>query len=128
MVYLDAHSAEERYGLEPADAMDAERLFERRWAITLLERVLGRLGEEFTVAGKSKEFELLREFLLGDRGDRTYQEVAAELGMTEGAVKVAVHRMRRRYQELFREEIAQTLADPAESEEELRHVFAVISQ
>jgi DNA-directed RNA polymerase specialized sigma24 family protein len=128
MVSMDAHVAEARYGLEPVDAMDAEKLFERRWATTLLERVLGRLEEESVAAGKSKGFELLREFLLGDRGRRTYQDVATELGMTAGAVKVAAHRMRQRYRELFREEIARTLANPAETEEEMRHVFAAIAQ
>jgi DNA-directed RNA polymerase specialized sigma24 family protein len=128
LVFLDEHSAEERYRLEPVERMDAEKLFERRWAITLLERVLGRLEEESLAAGKSKGFELLRDFLLGDRGQRTYQDVATELGMTEGAVKVAAHRMRQRYRELFREEITQTVADPAETEEEMRQVFSAITQ
>jgi RNA polymerase sigma-70 factor (ECF subfamily) len=128
MVFLDANSAEARYRLEPVDLMDPEKLFERRWAITLLDRVLERLEAEFVEAGKSRVFERLREFLLGDRGAATYAAVAAALGMTEGAVKVAVHRLRQRYRELFREEIAQTVGDPAEIEDEMRHVFAVISR
>ncbi len=128
LVFLDAQSAEERYRLEPVDLMDAERLFERRWAITLLDRVLERLEAEFLEAGKHRLFARLREFLLGDRGSATYKEVAEALGMTEGAIKVAVHRMRRRYRELFREEIAQTVAGPAEADEEMRHVFAAISR
>ncbi|HRY50568.1 MAG TPA: sigma-70 family RNA polymerase sigma factor [Candidatus Paceibacterota bacterium] len=124
MVFLDAHSAEERYRLESVEQMDAEKLFERRWAISLLERVLERLEGEFTAAGKGAAFERLRDFLLGDRGSVTYHDTAAALGMTEGAIKVAVHRMRQRYRELFNEEIAQTVADPAEIEQEMRHVFA----
>jgi len=128
MVFLDAHSAEERYRLEPVELMDAEKLFERRWAVTLLDRVLERLEKEFIEAGKSRLFERLREFLLGDRASATYQETANALGTTEGAVKVAVHRMRQRYRELFQDEIAQTVADPAEIEGEVRHVFAVMSR
>jgi len=127
MVFLDALSAEERYRLEPVEQMDAEKLFERRWAISLLERVLERLEGEFVAAGKGAAFERLRDFLLGDRGSVTYHDTASALGMTEGAVKVAVHRMRQRYRELFGEEIAQTVADPAEIEQEVRHVFASIS-
>jgi RNA polymerase sigma-70 factor (ECF subfamily) len=128
MVFLDANSAEERYRLEPMELTDAEKLFERRWAVTLLDRVLERLEKEFTEAGKSRLFERLREFLLGDRASATYQATADTLGMTEGAVKVAVHRMRQRYRELFQDEIAQTVADPAEIEGEVRHVFAVLSR
>jgi RNA polymerase sigma-70 factor (ECF subfamily) len=128
MVFLDAHTAEERYRLEPVERMDADRLFERRWAITLLDRVLERLEAEFLETGKQRLYARLREFLLGDRGSATYQEAGEALGMTEGAIKVAVHRMRQRYRELFREEIAQTVADPAEADEEMRHVFAAISR
>ena len=127
-VFLDAQTAEARYRLEPVDLMDAEKLFERRWAITLLDRVMEHLEAEFAEAGKKRLFEQLRQFLLGDRGSATYQEVAEILGMTEGAIKVAVHRMRQRYRELFREEIAQTVAGPVEADEEMRHVFAAISR
>ena len=127
-MFLDAHTAEERYRLEPVELMDADRLFERRWAITLLDHVLERLEAKFLEAGKQRLFARLREFLLGDRGLATYREVAETLGLTEGALKVAVYRMRQRYRELFREEIAQTVADPAEADEEMRHVFATISR
>jgi len=126
-VFLDAHSAEERYRLEPVEVMDPEKLFERRWAMTLLERVLQRLEAEFVEAGKGRVFERLCDFLLGDPGSATYHEAASSLGMGEGAVRMTVHRMRQRYQELFREEIAQTVAAPGEAEEETRHVFAAIS-
>jgi RNA polymerase sigma-70 factor (ECF subfamily) len=108
--------------------MDAEKLFERRWAISLLERVLERLEGEFVAAGKGAAFERLRDFLLGDRGSVTYHDTAAALGMTEGAVKVAVHRMRQRYRELFGEEIAQTVADPSDVDDELKQLFAILSR
>ncbi len=126
LVFLDAQSAEQRYGLEPVEPMDPDKLFERRWALTLLDRVLERLEAEFRVGGKSQLFERLRDFLLGNR-EATYQEAGARLGMSEGAIKVAVHRMRQRYRELFLEEVAQTVADPAEAEEEMRRVFAAVS-
>ncbi len=128
LVFLDAKSAEERYRLEPVEPMDPEKLFQRRWAMTLLDRVLERLEAEFAQAGKRRTLEHLREFLLGERGSATYQQVAATLGMAEGAVKMAVHRMRQRYRELFREEIAQTVANPTEIEEETQHVFAALSR
>jgi len=126
-VSLDAARAEARYCLEPVDRLDAERLYERRWAITLLDRVLDRLQDEFAQAGKSRVFEQLQPFLLGDKSTLTYAEVAATLAMTETAVKVAVHRLRQRYRELFREEIAHTVEEPGEVEEEMRHFLAVIS-
>jgi RNA polymerase sigma-70 factor (ECF subfamily) len=126
-VSLDAQDAEERYRLEPVDRMDAEKIFERRWATTLLNRVLERLQEEFAQAGKARVFEQLQPYLLGEKSAVTYAEVGAKLEMTEGAVKVAVHRMRQRYRELFREEIAHTVAEPGEVEDEMRHLFAAIS-
>lgn len=128
VILLDAQSAEERYRLEPVELMDAEKLFERRWAITLLERVLERVEGEFLASGNKEVFKRLRGFLVGDRAIGTYQEVAAALGTTEGGVKVAVYRMRQRYRQLFYEEIAQTVADPSEVEDEMRYVFAVISR
>jgi RNA polymerase sigma factor (sigma-70 family) len=127
LIFLDAQSAEDRYPSEPVESLDAEKLFERRWALTLLDHVLDRLEAEFHQAGKAKLFENLRESLIGDRSS-SYQKVAAALGMREGAVKVAVYRMRQRYRELFRDEVAQTVADPAEIEDEIRQVFAAISR
>ncbi len=125
-VFLDA-SAEQRYRLEPADPMDAQKLFERRWATALLNRVLERLEAEFAGAGKKELFEQLRQFLLGDRSASTYAQVAAANGMSEGAVKVAVHRMRRRYRDLFHDEVAQTVDDPAGVEDEMRCIFAALA-
>jgi RNA polymerase sigma-70 factor (ECF subfamily) len=111
--------------LEPAYNATAERIYEQRWALTLLDRVFARLRDESDLAGKQKEFNRLKVYLTGEAGP-SYQEVAAELAMTEGAIKVAVHRLRRRYQDLVREEIAQTVAGPGDVDEELRHLFAAL--
>ena len=126
-VFLDAQTAEARYHLEPVDLMDAEKLFERRWATALLDRVLERLEEEFSKAGRQPVFDQLRGFLLGEKGSTTYAEIAAASQMTEGAVKVAVHRLRERYRELFREEVAHTVEEPSEINDEVRHLFAVLT-
>jgi DNA-directed RNA polymerase specialized sigma24 family protein len=126
IVSLDAQEAEERYRLELVDRMDAERIFERRWAMTLLEKALYRLREESIVGGKVQLFELLRDFVAGE-SDISCSEAAVKLGQTESAVKSAVHRLRQRYRELVREEIAQTVADPAEIEAEIRYLITVMS-
>ncbi len=126
-VFLDAQTAEARYRLEPVDLMDAERLFERRWATALLGRVLERLEEEFSKSDRKPSFDQLRPFLLGEKGSVTYAEIAAASQMTAGAVKVAVHRLRQRYRELFREEVAHTVEQPSEVNEEVRHLFAVLT-
>jgi RNA polymerase sigma-70 factor (ECF subfamily) len=125
---LDAHEAEQRYRLEPADERSPEKMFEHRWAMTLLDQVLARLGKEFTEAGKRELFERLRTFLVEGTGEETYSKVAREVGLTEEAVKKAVQRMRGRYHQLFRDEIAQTVASPAEVDEELRHLCQVLSR
>ncbi len=126
-VFLDAQAAESRYRLEPVDRMDAEKHFERRWATALLDRVLERLDQEFSNTKRKRVFDELRVFLLGEKGSPTYAQVGAALQMTEGAVKVAVHRLRERYRELFREEVAHTLEDPGEINDEIRHLFSVLS-
>ncbi len=126
-MFLDAQTAEARYRLEPVDLMDAEKLFERRWATALLDRVLERLEAEFSKAGRKPDFDQLRPFLLGEKGSVTYAEIAAASQMTEGAVKVAVHRLRQRYRELFREEVAHTVEEPSKLDEEMRHLFAVLT-
>jgi RNA polymerase sigma factor (sigma-70 family) len=127
-ISLDAVSAEERFALEPPDLMDPERLFERRWALTVLERTLARLNAEFQSPDRRERFELLRGYLLGDAPPETYAAVGRRLGMREGGVKSAVARMRQRYRELFRDEIAGTVADGVEMEAEIRHVFAVLNR
>lgn len=126
-VALDAASAETRYALEPVDNASPERIFERRWALTLLDQVLARLRGEFTAAGKKTLFESLKGALTGSRDSLPYAELGAKLGMSEGAVKVAVHRLRTRYRELLREEIASTVASDADVEDELRHLFKLLS-
>ena len=123
---LDARQAEERYRLEPVDERSPEKIFEYRWAMALLDQVLARLGQEFTDAGKRELFERLQSLLVEGTGDRTFAEVAQDVGLTEEAVKKAAQRMRRRYHVLFREEIAQTVASPADVDEELRHLCAVL--
>jgi RNA polymerase sigma-70 factor (ECF subfamily) len=124
---IDAASAEQRYGLEPADPEDAERIFERRWALTLLDQVLDRLKSEFAAAGKADHFDQLKVVLTADKGTLPYVELARSLGMTEGAVKVAVHRLRQRYRELLRAEIAHTVSAPEEVDGEIRHLFGVLA-
>jgi RNA polymerase sigma-70 factor (ECF subfamily) len=122
---LDAADAEGRYRAEPADDLTPERLFERRWALTLLQEVMGRLRDEFEAKGKGRLFERLRGFLVGEKG-AGYRRAADELGLSEGAVKVAVHRLRQRYRELLHEEIGRTVAAPEEIDEEIRALFAAL--
>ena len=126
-VPIDTTSAETRYGLEPAHFDTPEKLFERRWAITLLDRVLDRLRAEHVKAGKADLFEHLKPCLTADKTALSHAELGARGGISEGAVKVAVHRLRQRYRELLRAEIAETVDSPGEVDEELRHLFAVLS-
>jgi RNA polymerase sigma-70 factor (ECF subfamily) len=123
---LDLPAGERRYRLEPADQATPETLFERRWALTLLDQVLARLRQEYAGSGKGPLFEQLKGFLAGEKGPEPYAQLAREFGMTEGAFKVAVHRVRRRYRELLRAEIAQTVDSPEEVDDELRHLFEAI--
>jgi RNA polymerase sigma-70 factor (ECF subfamily) len=126
-VPIDPQAAEGRYNREPADTMTAERLFERRWALTLLDQVLARLRREYEVGAKSRLFDAMKGFLLQvPDGDRRYRESAERLHMTEGAFKVAVHRLRQRYREMLREEIGRTVHDPEHIDEEIRSLFAAL--
>lgn len=127
LISLDGDSAETRYGLEPAHGETADRIFNRRWALTLLDATLARLREEFVTENKTKLFEELKFTLTADRSTTSYAEAAKELGLSEGAVKVAVHRLRQRYREVLRTEIANTVATPDEVEEELRQLFAALT-
>jgi RNA polymerase sigma factor (sigma-70 family) len=126
LVPLDQLLERERAALEPADTLSADRIYERRWALTLLEQVLTRLENEYEAASNAKLFDCLREFLSDEPGRRSQAEVAAELGMTENAVKQAFHRLRQRYRQLLRDEIAQTVAVPGDVEDELRHFISVL--
>ncbi|HEV3260198.1 MAG TPA: sigma-70 family RNA polymerase sigma factor [Gemmataceae bacterium] len=127
LLSIDGQAAESRYRLEPAHSLTPEKLFERRWALTLLDQVLARLREEFVAAGKDKLFEQLKVFLTGDKPATRQGQAARELGMTEGAVKVAVHRLRGRYRELLQEEIARTLDDPGQVQDEICALFAALN-
>ena len=122
----DAEELEERYRLEPADDWSPERIYERRWALTLLENAMAALGAEYAAAGKQILFEQLRPFLSGDDQDVEYEALAGRLQMGAGAVRVAVHRLRKRYGERVRAEIAKIVRRPEEMEEELRHLFAAL--
>jgi len=123
---LDFATAESRYNREPAHTFTAEKAFARRWALTLLEQVLMQLRDEFATAGKMDVFERLKIVLSGPRGSTSYAGLAADLEMTEGAVKVAVHRVRRRYRELLRDQIARTVAEPELIDDEIRDLFAAL--
>jgi RNA polymerase sigma-70 factor (ECF subfamily) len=126
LLSLDFEAGEKRYHREPSHVTTPERIYEQHWALTLLDQVFDRLRVEFDQAGKQREFTCLRVFLTGEAGTPSHKEAAAELGMTEDAVKVAVHRLRRRYRDLVRQEIAQTVAGPQDVDEELQHLFAAL--
>ena len=122
---LEAEEGEARYALEPAQNVTTEQIYERRWAPTVLERSLECLQAEYTAAGKGGMFEELRGGLTGEEGISSYAEIGERFGMSEGAVKVAAHRLRRRYRKLLRAEIAETVPSPDEIDEELRHLRGV---
>ena len=125
---LELDTAETRYELEPADNVTPERKFELRWALTLLEEVLTRLRAEYHEEGKADLFAVLHPCLVGERTAQPYAELANTLGTSESSVKSAVHRLRQRYRQLLRDEIANTVARSDEVEEELRYLFAVLSR
>jgi RNA polymerase sigma factor (sigma-70 family) len=128
LVPLEELLARERADLEPADNLSADRIYERRWALTLLEQVLARLGEEYRVAGSAAPelFEQLKQMLTDEPGRPSQAKIAQELSMSENAVKQAFHRLRQRYRLLLREEIAHTVAVPGDVEDELRHFIAIL--
>jgi RNA polymerase sigma-70 factor (ECF subfamily) len=128
LISFDMDTAETRYSREPADTRTPEQVFEKQWALELLESVLNRLREEHARDGKAMLFDTLKPCLVGSRESQPYASFASELGMTEGAVKVAVCRLRERYRERLKEEIAHTVASPAEVDEELRHLFRVMAR
>jgi RNA polymerase sigma-70 factor (ECF subfamily) len=127
-ISLDDHNAEELYLLEPDPGAPAEQIFEQRWALTSLAQALARLREEFVAAGKIREFDHLKVFLSTSTSDGAYDDMAVKLGLAADAVAVKVHRLRQRYGELIRAEIAQTVANPADIEEELRHLFDAVGR
>jgi DNA-directed RNA polymerase specialized sigma24 family protein len=123
-ISLDA--AEERYRAEPSEGLSPDRIFERQWALTLLAQVASRLREDYETAGKGPLFEALQVYLSGEKGLPPYRETADQLGLGLDALKKAVERLRRRYGELLREEIAHTVSDPAEVDEEIRYLRSVV--
>ena len=123
---LDLAAAEQRYDLEPVDDATPDKAFDKQWALRLLEAVLTRLEQEYRREGKAALFALLKTSLTGARESQPYAELAASMGMSEGAIKVAVHRLRRRYRDLIREEIAQTVASPEEVDSEMRHLLEAL--
>jgi RNA polymerase sigma-70 factor (ECF subfamily) len=123
---LDFAAAEQHCRQEPVETWTPEREYERRWALTLLDRVLQRLAAEYSERGRIELFERCRTFLTGDPGAPSYADTAAALGMTEGAIKVTVHRLRQRYRDLLREEIEQTVASAEDAADELNHLLAAL--
>ena len=124
---LDFEDAEGRYRQEPADVQTPERIFERRWALTVLDRALARVGKEYA-AGKRAWFDRLRCFLTGEPRQFPYGKVASELETSEGAVRVAVHRLRRRFREALQAEVAETVADAAEADDELQFLIKAVGR
>ena len=127
IVPLDSGDAETRFGHEPAHDLTPEKLFERRWALTLLDSTLTALRREHEDAGKTRQFDELKIFLTGGDGLPSYAEVGDRLNVREDAVKMAVSRLRKRYRELLRAEIAHTVSSPAEIDDELRQLFAALT-
>ena len=127
-VALDAIEAEERYRLEPVVLPSPEHLYDRRWAMTILDRALKRLGDEYRQTQRGALFDAIGGFLTSDPPSPSYAQIATLLDMQEGALKTAIHRLRRRYRECCREEVAQTVADPAEIDAELRYLCEVVGE
>jgi len=123
---LEELTAIKRAEMEPANHLSADRIYERRWALTLMEQVLRRLREEYAMAGNAELFDLLKQLLPDEPGAPSRAEIAAQLCMTENAVRQALHRFRQRYQVLLRDEIAHTVAIASDIEDELRHLISVL--
>lgn len=124
---LDWQDAETRYQINPADNLSPDKLYDRAWAVVVLERVVTRLRDESVTEDKAGLYEKLKSFLMLGKSEIPYARAAADLKMSEGTVRVAVHRLRKRYRELLREEIAQTLANPAQADEEMQALFSALA-
>jgi RNA polymerase sigma factor (sigma-70 family) len=127
LIPLEGLSVDERFQMEPTDPVTAEQIYERRWASTVLEHVLGRLKHEYRAAGHAALFDSLKQLLPDEPGAPSQLDIASQLGMTQNALRQAFHRFRRRYQLLLREEIAHTVATPSDIEDELRHLISVVA-
>ena len=125
---LDWQDADSRFQIDPADCLSPDKLYDRAWAITLLDRVIARLRRECADDGKAQLFEQLKSFLVLGKGAIPYAQTAATLGLNETTLRVVVHRLRKRYRELLRDEISQTLSEPGQVEEEMRALFEAFSR
>jgi RNA polymerase sigma-70 factor (ECF subfamily) len=125
---LDGETAERRYLLEPTDKATPETIFERRWALTVLDRVLVILRVEFRHSGKEHVFDALKGYLVAGEECASGREISAQLGMSEAAVRVAVHRLRRRFGELLRREIAETVSTPEDIQDEIQHLIRAVAR
>jgi RNA polymerase sigma-70 factor (ECF subfamily) len=123
---LNFNSADSSLRIDPAAGLTPEQWYDQQWAITLLAQIMERLEAEFAEKGKATDFAELKGFLIGEHAGTTYVQVAARLNLTEAAAKKAASRMRKRYRELLREEIAQTVSKPGEVEDEIRNLFAIL--
>ena len=128
LISLDEQTAENLFLQEPASALSPEKEFEKRWAAAVLQQAMTRLREEFERAGKGRTFDDLKLFLEGEASSGDYAAIAAGLGMSANAIAVTVHRLRQRYRELVRIEVANTVGSPNEVEEEMRYLFSVLAQ
>ena len=126
VVPLDSEDAEQRYSRRLMNEQTPERLFEREWALTLIARVNQNVREAFAREGRADYFDRLKQFLPGDTESLPYSDLAVQLGTTEGALKVAVHRLRRRYREMFRTEISRLVSEPDQVDDEVRHLLAIL--
>ncbi len=124
---LELSSGEERYQREPVSGETPERIFERRWVLSVLDRVMQNLRDEFVRHGRPEHFERLKPFLLG-QSEAPYAALARDMNSTEGALRVAIHRLRKRYRDLFRQEIADTVANPADIDSELRYLASILAR
>jgi RNA polymerase sigma-70 factor (ECF subfamily) len=127
LIALDDTEAEGRYRLEPADDLTADRIYERRWAVALLDEVMLGLRRDYAAEGREEWFDALKLFLYDETSPVSQAEIGRRFGATKSAVKSAVHRLRARYRERLREEVANTVANPSEINDELRHLLAVLS-
>lgn len=125
---FDTSIAESRYVADNSAALVAEETFDRQWALTLLDLTLNRLEAEFVQGGRRAHFEALKSCLMAERGAIDYASAAKQLGVNEGAARVAVHRLRKRFREIYREEISQTLAEGTDLDAELRHLAAALAR
>jgi RNA polymerase sigma-70 factor (ECF subfamily) len=123
---LDTDLAERRFQTQALHTLGPDQIYDRQWAVTLLAETGNRLEGEYSGAGKEEELTVLKPFLTAERGQIPYAQIASTLKMTEGAARVATHRLRKRFRELFHEVIAETVSEPAEVQAELRHVIAAL--